>query len=373
MAFKGIIPAPGLKPMEFGLFSVNKGGPEVTGNSVEAEHWVRGFEVDLESRPNYVRIMDDTDSVTSTVYSDPSAPRYLEVKPFFIEVEDFATTMGLLGLDRRERVLRQLEAVTQKTVERELWEGDITKGRGYANTYFTDEDTCVVFGPGGATAVPPHHAIAYLERGIGNYSASGEQGFIHITRDVAALLGSQYMLTRNDDDPNHIHIETNSGTTVTIGSGYTGNGIAYTISNKALTSNVATITTNKAHYLSVGETVKISGVDATFDGSYTVASTPTTTTFTYAKTATNVTSTAVTATTAYAQMLASVDHKWLYATGTIGIKLGRSEVVNDTLAQAYAVASNNNDMRFKAFRPVAAYFDTSIHLAVKVDVSTTAI
>jgi hypothetical protein len=357
--------------MEFGLFSVNKGGPEVSGDSVEAEHWVRGFEVDLESRPNYVRIMDDTDSFTETVYSDPDAPRYLEVKPFFIEVEDFATTMGLLGLDRKERVLRQLDAVTQKTVERELWEGEITRGRGYLNTYFTDEDTVVVLG--GGAALPPHHAIANLERGIGNYSASGEQGFLHITRDVAALLGSQYMLTRNDDDPNHIHIETNSGTTVVIGSGYTGSGPANNVSNKALTSNVATLTTTKPHYLTAGETVEITGVDATFNGTYTVASTPTSTTFTYAKTATNVTSTAVTADTAYAQMLASADHKWLYATGTIGIKLGKSEVVNDTLAQAYDVSGNQNDMRFKAFRPVAAYFDTSIHLAVKVDVSTTAI
>jgi hypothetical protein len=40
-------------------------------------------------------------------------------------------------------------------------------------------------------------------------------------------------------------------------------------------------------------TIVIAGVDATFNGSYRVASVPTTTTFTYAKTASNVTSTAV--------------------------------------------------------------------------------
>jgi hypothetical protein len=359
--------------MEFGLFSVNKGGPETSGESDVAEHWVRGFEVDLESRPNYVRVMDDTDSTTITHFSDANAPRYLEVKPFFIEVEDYATTLGLLGLDRRERVLRQLEAVTQKAVERELYEGDVARGQQNVNTYLVDEDTAVVYGTGGATAVPPHHAIAYLERGIGNNSAYGEQGFLHITRDVAALLGSQYMLTRNDDDPNHIHIETNSGTTVVIGSGYTGNGIAYRITNKALTTNVATITTGKPHYLSVGESVKITGVDATFNGTYTVASIPTTTTFTFAKTAADVTSTAVSATTAYAQMQSSAEHKWIYATGIVGLKLGKSEVVNDNLAQAYDVTGNKNDMRFKAVRPAVAYFDTSIHLAAKVDVSTTAI
>ena len=366
--FKGIVSAPKLKPMEFGLFSVNKGGPEVSGESETAERWVRGFEVDLESRPNYVRVLDDTDTTTSVVYSDPDAPRYLEVKPFFIEVEDFASTLGLLGLNRMERVLRQLEGVTQRTVEREFWEGDISRGQGHSNTYLVDEDTAVVLASG--TALPPHHAIANLERGVSNYSAAGEQGILHITRDIAALLGSQYMLTRNDDDPGHIHIETNSGTTVVIGSGYTGNGIAYNVSNKALTSNVATITTTNSHYLAVGETVEITGVDAVFNGSYTVVATPTATTFTYAKSNANVASTAVSSSTAYAQMQASADHKWIYATGTIGIKLGKSEVVNDNLAQAYAVTANNNDMRFKAIRPAAVYFDTSIHLAVKVSVAT---
>lgn len=70
-------------------------------------------------------------------------------------------------------------------------------------------------------------------------------------------------------------------------------GITRSISNKALTSNVATLTTSTAHGLAVGSTVKISSVDATFNGTFTVTSIPTTTTFTYAKTATNVVSSAV--------------------------------------------------------------------------------
>lgn len=65
---------------------------------------------------------------------------------------------------------------------------------------------------------------------------------------------------------------------------------ALTVSNKALTSNVATITTSAAHGLFVGDTVKITGVDTTFNGTWTIATVPSTTTFTYARTATNVTS-----------------------------------------------------------------------------------
>jgi len=70
--------------------------------------------------------------------------------------------------------------------------------------------------------------------------------------------------------------------------------ITRTVSNKALVSNVATITTSATHGFAVGDYVVVSGVDATFNGTYLVASVPTTTTFTYAKTATNVTSASAT-------------------------------------------------------------------------------
>jgi len=69
--------------------------------------------------------------------------------------------------------------------------------------------------------------------------------------------------------------------------------ITVSITNKALTSNVATLTTSAAHGLAVGMQITISGVDATFNGEYRITTVPTATTFTYAKTATNVTSTPV--------------------------------------------------------------------------------
>ena len=69
--------------------------------------------------------------------------------------------------------------------------------------------------------------------------------------------------------------------------------ITVSITNKALTSDVATLTTSVAHGLTVGMTITIASVDATFNGSYRITGVPTTTTFTYAKVASNVTSTAV--------------------------------------------------------------------------------
>jgi hypothetical protein len=60
------------------------------------------------------------------------------------------------------------------------------------------------------------------------------------------------------------------------------------IVNKSLTNNVATLESSVAHGFISGDSVVVSGVDATFNGTFIVTGAPTTTTFTYAKTATNV-------------------------------------------------------------------------------------
>jgi hypothetical protein len=70
-------------------------------------------------------------------------------------------------------------------------------------------------------------------------------------------------------------------------------GLVATVSNKALTNNIATLTTSAAHGFTDGDSVVVAGVDATFNGTYTVTDVPTTVTFTYAKTASNVVSAAV--------------------------------------------------------------------------------
>ena len=57
--------------------------------------------------------------------------------------------------------------------------------------------------------------------------------------------------------------------------------ITVSINNKARTTNVATLTTTAAHGLAVGFEITITGVDATFNGTYKITGVPTTTTFTY--------------------------------------------------------------------------------------------
>jgi hypothetical protein len=63
-----------------------------------------------------------------------------------------------------------------------------------------------------------------------------------------------------------------------------------TVSNKALASDVATITTSAEHGFVTGDIVVITGVDATFNGTHYITAAPTSTTFTFVKDAANVTS-----------------------------------------------------------------------------------
>ena len=79
----------------------------------------------------------------------------------------------------------------------------------------------------------------------------------------------------------------------------TGIGTTISVTNKALTSDVATLTTSAAHGLGVGQVVTISGVDSTFNGTYTITVVGSTTTFSYAKVASNVSSTAATGTVTF--------------------------------------------------------------------------
>jgi len=75
-----------------------------------------------------------------------------------------------------------------------------------------------------------------------------------------------------------------------------GKSASRTISNVALTSNVATITTASAHGYSTGDSVTVDASNNVFDGSYAITTVPTSTTFTYAKVNANVTSAAATGT-----------------------------------------------------------------------------
>ena len=77
----------------------------------------------------------------------------------------------------------------------------------------------------------------------------------------------------------------------------TGPTPLYSVTSKALTSNVATLTITANHLISVGSSITVAGVDSTFNGTFTVTAV-TSTTVSYAVTAANVSATACSGTVA---------------------------------------------------------------------------
>ncbi len=290
MAFTktGVVTAPTIVPSAFGLLAVVK--PE---NGPSEDQWIRGFSQEWETTVSNVSNWDDTDSTQAELVSDATVTYYDEIKPFFIEVDETRSTLGFNGIDRIARISRQLEGVTQKAMEAELWDGDVRKPAEHTNAALTSSSATIL---NSGTALSAKRALALLEHEIGQISHGGEQGIIHMTRDVAAILSSNSQMLFHDKEKEHL--QTLGGTPVIVGSGYSGTGP---------------------------------------DGA--------------------------------ANATASATNKWIYATGIVKTYVGDVDVVNDNLSQAYDVNGNQNDMRLKAIRPAAVYFDTSIHLAVRVDLT----
>ena len=296
MAFRGVFEAPMVMGSNFGLLGCVK-----AETNLDEDQWVRGFSQYWDSGIYSAKNWDDTDTTSYTIASDATPDRYLEVKPFFVEVEDYRSTLGLLGIDHIERIKNQLECITQKALEEELWDGTVRLGESHSNRALVDPAATIL---NSGTALSARRALALLEQSIGETSSCGIQGVIHMTRDVASLLVNSNVLyhasTIYPGRKDTHYLTTLAGTPVVVGSGYSGAG----------------------------------PTDAAGD-----TETPSTT------------------------------NKWMYATGEVRVILGDIDVVNDNLAQGYDVSGNANNMLLKAIRPVAVYFDSSVHLAIRVDLA----
>jgi hypothetical protein len=290
MAFTktGVVTAPKIVPSALGLLAAFK--PE---NAPSEDQWIRGFSQEWQGTLEYLTNWDDTDTTSGVIVNGATVNYYDEIKPFFIEVDETRSTLGFLGIDRIERIKQQIEGATQKAMEVELWDGAIRKGESHDNRALSDASATVL---NSGAALSPRRALALLEFEAGNVSHTGEQGVIHMTRDVYSLLTSVGDVFMYDEDEKRV--KTLNGTPIVVGSGYSGTGPDDAANNTA-----------------------------------------------------------------------SVTNKWMYATGNVKTYLGDVDVVNDNLAQGYDVSGNANDIRIKAIRPAATYFSTTIHLAVRVDLT----
>lgn len=162
----------------------------------------------------------------------------------------------------------------------------------------SNTDGSIAYGPLLFESEQPVYDFDFYDKYI--YAATNVDGNPGLTRvDLGTQIGSNLVFAYAWDlyDPS----TTGRYTTAVSFAGET-NRLMFTtnaktvgtsVTYKQLTSNVATLTTSTAHGLTTGDSVWVEKVDNTFNGRYIVTGTPTTTTFTYAKTASNVALTAV--------------------------------------------------------------------------------
>ena len=172
----------------------------------------------------------------------------------------------------------------------------IGTNKGIRAAVVSDQDGSINYGPLIVETTQPCYDFAARDRFI--WCATGVDGAAGVLRiDLGNEIETLRFAYAND-----LYVSGTSGySTVTCAFAGTTDRLVFattavnagSVSNKALTSNVATLTTSAAHGLAVDDSVWVEGVDSTFNGQYTVTGVPTTTTFTYAKTASNVSSTAV--------------------------------------------------------------------------------
>lgn len=135
-----------------------------------------------------------------------------------------------------------------------------------------------------------------------------------------------------------------------------GEVLVANISNKALTTNVATITTAAPHGFLVGQTVVVAGVDAVFNGSHVIVATPTTSTFTFAKTNANVASAAATGTaTRNPNTVFTVQAR---SVGVQGNALGISLRVVDAVNDVFNISIYKDDVEIERFQYLTVTGDT---------------
>ena len=217
MAFRGIYPAPDLTHAPCGLLSVAR---VMTHGAAEYdERWVRGFSYEFYSQPEVELFTVNDATVTGGVSGTSSLPRFKEYNPFFIQVTDTRSAFGLNGEDRFEIAKKQLEVATQKAVELELWEGVAALAETNGNDFLRQSGAASVVNSG---ALAPATALMLLEQAISS-SPAGTNGVIHMTRDVASILGSRLIYSPADGGKTGKAM-TRLGTEVVIGSGYTGAG-----------------------------------------------------------------------------------------------------------------------------------------------------
>lgn len=190
MAFNGVIRAPQPDEPSYGLFSV----AEVRTHGARDEDWIGGFNVETDVCGYVTRLLPQciaTDDTPIEVHDGDDGSAWFHVSSFSI-VHSFEcdNSIGYNAVDRRKTVVNGLNRVTEFSVERELWTGEVAQVDSYSTPAdrFLEGATDVT--PSGGAA-KPEVAIALVEQAFAEGNP-GVQATIHITPLIAASLRKSF-------------------------------------------------------------------------------------------------------------------------------------------------------------------------------------
>jgi hypothetical protein len=241
--------------------------------------------------PSYSALNTQIDAVKAEITTSLAASTYTAQDLVYI-AKTLETLGNLLGIndlvaasaDAQDALNDQLEAILDGTAPANV--GKLYVGAEAQSFELSAglQDPAVI----ASINTPDYAQIAFQNKGNGAnsstdfiaYSNNGtdDSGYIDMGITSATFADPDFTITGPNDG--YIFFEA-------------PRVLTSSVNGKSLTNNVATLTTPTAHGFRVGMPVVVTGVDGIFNGTYTIASIPTTTSFTYAKTNGDVTFLAV--------------------------------------------------------------------------------
>lgn len=161
-----------------------------------------------------------TGNTESSVFdvTNPAAAPFRWYYPFGVRSKTLSSTFGTTPEKIEETAVKALEIVTQKSIEREFWEGAIAKllTSGNDNRYLAQSGAVDVT-PTQGTPVKVHYGLALLEEALGN-ATLGSAGTIHGPISTTSALKRALHVDTVDGEK---VLVTPNGNTMVSGSGYT--------------------------------------------------------------------------------------------------------------------------------------------------------
>lgn len=364
----GIYPAKDLEVSPYGLLSV---ADVWTPARVDSDpRWVRGFRTSFNADPQSVEILSNTNaSVTGGSLSNRAAhfPELSDVTPFYVEVTESGSTLGL-NLEETTRVLlNQIETVSQKAAEREVWTGVAAQADNLSDPYFVKAVPTVTIAKASLTS-----NVATVTTTAAHGFHAGETVTIAGLASTLAPLNGVHVITLAGPDYftfDFVNADITEATTAVGTVSGPGPAAAQVVTSAAVSPDQALYLLEQAiSSAPLGNSGVIhmtrdvaSALDNKLQDDngklHTRLGTP-------VSVGSGYTGDGPEGATGAA---ASATNKWMYATGSVTVHLGDSDIVN-TLAEGFN--PQNNNYLLKALRPIAVYFDPSIFYTAQVTLPT---